>query len=161
MEIQQKLKTEKQNKHRHRKLQGKLPEENSKDLFFFGNKKMAPKKKNYMVQCLRLRSAWIYVHNFLFRLPDIAPKWGRGANLCKTIKGCKAKGRAKIKRNRKTFKLLICKISRNSRNLNSENLINILFLIWCSVKEIHFKPKYLIASQWNSLSSFLSARAIN
>jgi len=45
LEIQQKLKTEKQNKHRHRKLQGKLPEENSKDLFFLATKKWRRKRR--------------------------------------------------------------------------------------------------------------------
>jgi len=45
LEIQQKLKTEKQNKHRHRKLQGKLPEENSKDLFFWQQKNGAEKEE--------------------------------------------------------------------------------------------------------------------
>jgi len=45
LEIQQKLKTEKQNKHRHRKLQGKLPEENSKDLFFFWQQKNGAEKE--------------------------------------------------------------------------------------------------------------------
>lgn len=56
-------------------------------------------------KCLRLQSAWIYVHNFLFLSPDslipcpcpapiLAPKnKRRGTKFMQTITGSKAKGK--------------------------------------------------------------------
>jgi len=104
LEIQQKLKNK---KHREGKLQEMLAEGNSKDAFLAKNKKWRQRRRSTTRTNVYDSEASEFMCIIFYFACQTSSKWGRAENLCKTIKGSKAKGKQKKMKKRRTFKLLV------------------------------------------------------